>query len=205
MGRGSSGVGAQKATNARDIANMNEAQIKKEIKKAESQLASVQSRIKNATRESGEERALREAFPLGPGGLSRTEAQRQAGRLAERALSRSKRIEADIERRDSLKIRLDLLNRAKNDIAGTGKTQKILNDERKAREIKSVGSSMKWSTTNKGGYSNGGYTPKTIQSGDFKITGSSGRYTVFEKGQRIASASKLSEAKAIAERRKKDG
>lgn len=200
MGRGSSG--AQAPTNARQIENMNEAQISRELAKERRRLASAQRARQQAGAGTTEEDALRQAFPLGTGGLNRTQAQERAGRMATQAVDRGKRLEAAIKRQNDAESRIKKLEAAQREIRGTGKTQAQLAEERRAAQIKAAGSSMKWTTTNAGGFSNGGYTPKTIRSGAFEIRGSSGRFTVYENGNRIGTVSKLAEAKAIAERRR---
>ena len=194
MGRGSSGVGSGgKATNAVAIENMNEAQIDKEIKKAERVIQAAQNTIDRNIRGNATDEALREAFPLGAGGLSRKEAERLTGESTERAVKQAKIVSEAIDKRDTAKSRLERLKSVKKEIHGTGKTLKEKTDS----EIKKASQSdRKWSVVQKGGRTNNGYTPRIIKSGDYEIRGSNGFFRVFSSGNMIATATTLSTAKA---------
>lgn len=204
---GRSGQPKQTPTKATQVENMNEAQIDIETRKAQRALSRVEAQISKLNGVGQEERDLRDAFPLGTGGLSGAAAQRQAGKLAERARVNAGKLSDAIDRRDSLNRQLDRLQRAKKDVAGTGKTQRQIRDERKAAEVRNTAATMKWKTTSKGGFVNGGYMSKVIEAGNYEIHGSSGFYRVYvghgRDAKQIWQSSKLSEAKAYAEKHKK--
>lgn len=219
MGRGRSGKQPgkgkqpkQEPTKAVQVENMNEAQIDLETRKAQRALSRVEAQIDKLRGGSQEERDMRDAFPLGTGGLNRAAAQKKAGQFAERARINAGKLSDALDKRDSLQRQLDRLEKAKQEVAGTGKTQKQVRDEKKAAEVKNTAQTMKWKTTSKGGWvtdSNGtrGYAPKVIQAGSYEIHGSSGFYRVYvghgQDAKQIWTASKLSEAKAYAEKHKK--
>lgn len=199
-GRGASGGIEQSPTNARRVENMNEAQIKMEIAREQRTIKAAENAMRNNDiTQTARSKAMREAFPLGAGG-GRLEEFRKS---AEKDARMAQRYAEANERKNAAQIRLENLKSAQKQIAGTGKTQRQVTEEKRAAAVKSAGSTMKWTTTNKGGWSNGGYTPKTIKSGSFEIKGSSGMFTVYENGKQVGRTSKLSEAKAIAERRKR--
>lgn len=199
--------GKQTPTKATQVENMNEAQIDIETRKAQQALKRTEARIEKLRGVSQEERDLRDAFPLGTGGLSGAAAQRQAGRLAERARINAGKLSEAVNKRESLTKQLDRLQKAKKDVAGTDKTQSQIREERKAAEIKNTAATLKWKTTSKGGWTNGGYASKVIQAGNYEIHGSSGFYRVYvghgRDAKQIWQSSKLSEAKAYAEKHKK--
>ena len=86
----STGKKSDIATNARAIENMNEAQIDNEIKNIKALIAELNKTInKNDTYNSEENKAMREAFPVGVGG---------DGWSKERIKSRNKSIERDVKR-----------------------------------------------------------------------------------------------------------
>lgn len=204
---GKGGQPKQTPTKALQVENMNEAQIDLETRKAQRALSRVEAQIGKLSGASQEERDLRDAFPLGTGGLSGAAAQRQAGKLAERARVNAGKLSDAINKRESLQRQLDRLQSAKKDVAGTGKTQSQIREERKAAEIKNTAATLKWKTASKGGWVNGGYASKVIQAGNYEIHGSSSFYRVYvghgRDAKQIWQSSKLSEAKAYAEKHKK--
>lgn len=212
MGGGSGGGGSslanassnqpkQEATNARFIENMNEAQLKDEIARAKRDITRAEKTMdKNSITNTAEARAMREAFPLGYGG--KTEKQiAQMGKMNERDAHKAKTYTEAYSEKKSAETRIDKLEKALNQVKGTGKTQKEIRSEKTKQAVESAPKSLAWKTTSKGGYtSNGGYHPKIIKAGNFEIHGSSGYYSIYRDGKQVGSTNKLSTAKAYAER-----
>ena len=197
MGRGSSkagGGGGQKPTNARATENMNEAQLNKEISAIDRRLATLQ-RQRQQIVPSSMDNTMREAFPLGSGGLKREQAERLAGRLAEQSASKGRKLENIINEQDGLIKRREAFERARKEVKGTGKTQSELAAERAAREAQAA-SGRKWTTVSKAERTGSSYKPKVIRSGDYEIRGT----TVFYQGKEYARFGNLKTAKAAVER-----
>lgn len=131
-------------TKAKDIENMNEPQLKQEIKKAQRKLNKANSEYQQYSKVSAQEQALRETFPLGTGGLSRIQSEKYSGKLAERALERGKKLEQAINNRKDAENRIKMLNSALKDVKGTDKTQKQIKDEQKKEQIKNNLNNAKW-------------------------------------------------------------
>jgi len=195
---GSSGVPGQTPTKARDIENMNEAQLNIEIGKAKRSLASAtRQRAAASASASASNADMREAFPLGTAGLSRSAANKISGRLSEQSVSIGGKLSAAMEKQQSAEKRIQLLQSAKDRVKGTGKTLKELRQGNSA----SGKSTMKWSTAQKESYSGGALKPRIIKSGSYEIRGSS-VLRVYHNGQQIGTASSLATAKSIAEKHK---
>lgn len=202
-GRGASS-GTMKPTNAVHIENMNEAQIDKELSKVDRRLTTVQKAMDKiaGTKTYKDDMAK---YWLGgfPGGSGITKAQQKQhekyiNKVTENAVKYTK-LNGE---KSTLEQRKKSLESAKNQIKGTGKTQAEIAAERKKALIKNTKSTMKWETVQKHKYDATGYTPKVIKSGEFKISGSNGFYTVYRNDAKLGHFNKLSEAKAIAERLK---
>lgn len=200
-----SGSTSQKPTNAVQIENMNEAQIDKEISKEQRRIASLDRVMqKNDIENTAEAKAMREAFPLGVGGDGWSEQRIKArNRGLERDAKMAKEYTEAYSKKKAAENRIEKLKQAKNEIKGTGKTQREVRADKLKQTVKSTPSTMKWKTTQKGGWSNGGYSPKIIKAGDFEIHGTSGMYSIYRNGKQIGSTSKLSTAKAYAEKMNK--
>lgn len=177
-GSGSSARAGGTATNARNIENMNEAQLNKEIARAKKKIGSY-------------DKAMSES-------QKRTKFERM-DRVVDKAVS----FTSAYDKKQSAQNRLSELQKAKKQISGTGKTQSELaakaKNTAKKNALKSSGS-LKWKTTNKGGYTaDGGYMSKEISAGSYKIRGSSGVFRIYDGSKQIGGASKLSDAKAFVE------
>lgn len=187
----------QKATRARAIENMNEAQLNSEIAKATATREKLQrTKEQTMTSLSSSMQASHKDTPLGFGGQDRSKAvNRYISRERNKFLQAGKKLsETDDELRSTEK-RLANLQRALNEVKGTGQTQR----EKQEQPQKIAPKTMKWATTQKGEYSGGGYRPQIIKSGDYEIRGSSGYYRVYHNGKQLSTVSKLSEAKNFAE------
>lgn len=107
------------------------------------------------------------------------------------------------DKKQSAQNRLSELQKAKKQVSGTGKTQSELAAKAKNTAKKNAlksSESLKWKTTNKGGYTaDGGYMSKEISAGSYKIRGSSGVFRIYDGSKQIGGASKLSDAKAFVE------
>ena len=198
-GSGRNASGNQKATNAKSIENMNEAQLDNEIAKAQRNIDNLDKVMNKNSLDTAENRAMREAFPLGVG--NRSEAQ-------EKALSQ--KIESDVnkavaytnasDKKSAEQSRLKALQDAKSKIAGTGKTEKQMQTEAVKKAVSETPKTLKWQTTQKGGWANGGYAPKIIKAGNIEIHSAGSLYTVYQDGKMIGRTDKLNKAKAAAER-----
>lgn len=173
-GSGSSARAGEVATNARNIENMNEAQLNKEIARTKKKIGSY-------------DKAMSES-------QKRTQFERM-DRVVDKAVS----FTSAYDKKQSAQNRLSELQKAKKQVSGTGKTQSQLSKSAKAAATKS-GNTLKWKTTNKGGYTaDGGYMSKEISAGSYKIRGSSGVFRIYDGSKQIGGASKLSDAKAFVE------
>ena len=206
MAKGSSGIksSGQVPTKARIIDNMNEAQLDIEIKDAKAAIARAEKAMdKNNITNSANAKALQEAFPLGVGGDGWS-AQRKKARDKglERDAKRAKQYTEAYNQKKAAEARLKSLENAKKQVAGTDKTLSQIREEATQKAIKETPTTLKWKTTQKGGWSNGAFAPKIISAGNFQIHGENGFYTIYENGKRLGSTDKLSKAKAYVERRK---
>ena len=79
IGGGGAGIGKQTPTKARDIENMNEAQIDVEFRSTSADIARAEKAMgKNDITNTSDARAMREAFPLGVGGDGWSEEKKRA-------------------------------------------------------------------------------------------------------------------------------
>ena len=199
---GSGGGAAQKPTNARTIENMNEAQLNREIEKQEAYIARMEKTMKaNSITDTAEAKALQNAFPLGVGGDGWTAERKKArDRGLERDVKRAKEYTEAYSNKESAETRLKNLQNAKEKVAGTGKTANQINEANAKKAVESAPKNLKWTQTQKGGWSNGGYSPKIIKAGAFEIHGSDGLYTIYKDGKQLGRTDKLSKAKAYVEK-----
>ena len=193
---------AQEPTKAVKIENMNEAQLNAEIRKTERAIDRAEKTMNsNSVLNRGSERAMRDAFPLGAGGDGWSSSRRrQNSREISRNVSSAKKYTEAADKKTAAETRLQKLKDAKKQVQGTGKTQAKIRAEATKKAVNNTKTTMKWKTTQKGGWSNGGYSPKVIKSGNYEIHGSDGLYSVYKDGRRIGSTSKLSSAKSYVER-----
>lgn len=177
-GSGRSERAGEVATNARNIENMNESQLDKEIARAKKKIGSY-------------DKAMSES-------QKRTQFERM-DRVVDKAVS----FTSAYDKKQSAQNRLSELQKAKKQVSGTGKTQSELAAKAKNTAKKNAlksSNSLKWKTTNKGGYTaDGGYMSKEISAGSYKIRGSSGVFRIYDGSKQIGGASKLSDAKAFVE------
>lgn len=166
------------ATKVRNIENMNEAQLNKEIARTKKKIGSY-------------DKAMSES-------QKRTQFERM-DRVVDKAVS----FTSAYDKKQSAQNRLSKLQKAKKQVSGTGKTQSELAAKAKNTAKKNAlknSDSLKWKTTNKGGYTaDGGYMSKEISAGSYKIRGSSGVFRIYDGSKQIGGASKLSDAKAFVE------
>lgn len=197
---GSSSRAGEAATNARNIENMNEAQLDKEISKLQDKIQNLDASMSKNLEESGYSKAMRDAFPLSSGGAGWSTAGKTIQERERTAsLKKAKNYVDARTQKDAATKKLSVLQKAKKQVSGTGKTQSQLSKSAKAAVTKS-GNTLKWKTTNKGGYTaDGGYMSKEISAGSYKIRGSSGVFRIYDGSRQIGGASKLSDAKAFVE------
>ena len=193
-------VKEQKATNAKLIENMNEAQIDEEIAKAKRIIERDTKTISdNSITNTAEANAMREAFPLGFGAATPQQIKRQA-QINERDARKAATAVKAYDDRKATESRLEKLEKAKKQVGGTGKTQRQISEEKVKTAVSSAPKNLTWKQTQKQSYVNGVYRPKIIKSGDFEIHGSDGFFTVYREGKKVGSVNKLATAKALAEK-----
>ena len=187
----------QKATRARAIENMNEAQLNSEIAKTTAtrdRLRQTKEQTMNSL--SSSMQRMHTETPLGFGKQDRSKTvNNYVSRERNKFLQSGKKLSETEDKLSAAEKRLSNLQRALNDVKGTGQTQR----EKQEQPQKIAPKTMKWATTQKGEYSGGGYKPQIIKSGDYEIHGSSGYYRVYHNGKQLSTVSKLSEAKNFAE------
>lgn len=193
----------QAPTTAKFIENMNEAQINEEIAKAKREIKDAEKAMgKNNITNTAEAKAMREAFPLGYGASTEKQIAKM-GKTNERDAHKAKAYTEAYTKKQTAQTRIENLEKAKKEVSGTGKTQKQINAEKAKKAVETAPKSLKWKTTEKGGWvAGGGYKPKVIKAGNMEIHGESGYYRVFKDGKLIGTTSKLASAKAIAEKKK---
>ena len=180
-------VEAEQATKARFAENMNDTQLDMEIEKTKREIEKAKQQ-REKLKPSSTEKALSEAFPLGSGGLTRSQADKMTGYMSETALNRGLSLEKAIKDQEYAERRL-----------------KALESEKKRRSTpvstpSASSSQMTWKISQKEQYTNGMYKPQVISSGNFAISGKSGFYTISYKGEKLAIAKSQKEAKALTER-----
>lgn len=194
-------IGEQQATKATQIENMNEAQLNKEIARAERAVARAERQMEKNGQPTSYSKALGEAFPLGAGGDGWTAARRrQLNRDTEKTVRNAGEFTKALQDRDNAQNRLNRLNEALNEVKGTGKTQAELKAEKVKQVVDNTQTTLKWKTTQKAKWENGAYTPKIIKAGNIEIRGGDGYYTIYKNGKQVGTTDKLSKAKAYAER-----
>lgn len=186
----------QKPTKAKYIENMNEAQLDLEIAKQ-------QRIIDSANRAMGN---IPQSENIGAIPLTQTmrgKTQSQINRVIERSVGQSRNFTDAYKKRERAQKKLAALQKAKNEVAGTGKTQSELQKKKQEKAKAGAKQTLQWKQTSKGGWEGGGYSPKIIKAGNLEIHGNSGYYSVYKDGVlKMQGVSKLSDAKAYAEKLK---
>lgn len=158
----------QKATRAVQIENMNEAQLNKEIAKAERVIDRAERQMEKSGQQTALGRGLSEQFPLGVGGDGWTAARRrQFNRDTERTVRNAADFTKAMQDRDNAQNRLNQLNKALEDVKGTGKTQSQIREERVQKEVRDTKSTLRWKTVQQSSFNGSSYTPKIIKAGDY--------------------------------------
>ena len=200
----SSAKAGETATKARNVENMNETQLDKEISKLQNKIQNLDASMSKNLEESGYSKAMRDAFPLSSGGAGwSTAGKTRQERERTASLKKAKNYVDARTQKETAEKKLSVLQKAKKQVSGTGKTQSELAAKAKNNAKKNAlksSNSLKWKTTNKGGYTaDGGYMSKEISAGSYKIRGSSGVFRIYDGSKQIGGASKLSDAKAFVE------
>lgn len=186
----------QKPTKAKFIENMNEAQLDLEIAKQQRIIDSADRVMENTPKFENIG-----AMPLDQ--FTRGKTKAQVDKIIERSTSQAKKYTDAYEKKKSAERTLKNLQKAKKEVTGTGKTQKELKEETKKKTQSSTQQTLKWQTKSKGGWSNGGYSPKVIKAGNLEIHGSDGFYSIYKDGKlKMQGINKLSMAKTYAEKLK---
>ena len=188
----------QKATKALQIENMNEAQLEKELDKIYERLDQLDDIMVQATKKTAWEKGMSEAFPLGAGGLNPQQARKLVGRENERSLNRAvKYVEAKNEY-DTLEKRAKLMEKARKQVQGTGKTQKELNAAKTKKRMESAlsSSSREWKkSTEKTAYGN----IAVRKSGDYTIRTTEGTSFIYKGNRQIGMANTVKKAMGFIE------
>lgn len=180
-------------TNALKIENMNEAQLDNEIAKTQREIDRLDSVMKNNTKES----ELTKQFPLGVGGSGwSADRKKQFVKNIESETKQAKNFTDAYKDKESLKNRLDALNKAKEQVKGTGKTQEQL----KQNVINNTQSTINWE---KGKIANpyGKGEINVIKANGYEIRSvDNGFYSIYKDGKSVGNTNKLKDAKAYVER-----
>lgn len=200
-GRGTaSGFPTQTATQATQIENMNEAQLRKEIAKTKGKLTRLQAQRTKLSKPSATAAAMQQAFPLSAGTASTSsQLQKFTGKLAAQTLKQATALTKVIDDQNDATKRLNNLQSALTQVKGTGQTLKQIQQAQTAQAAASNPVTRKWTTVQKQAYSNGSLKPRILKSGEYEIRGTS-VLTIWKNGQQIGGAASLSQAKAIVER-----
>ena len=201
--RGGKRAVGQTPTNAIQIENMNEAQLKQEIAKSNKKLERLQ---KTMNANLGGNTPNVGLIPLNQlngynyktknSAEARRKADKQMTSTVNKAVAYTKaKTEYDAEKKHN-----DALNKALNTVKGTGKTTKQIKDEKLANVAKN--STIKWEkSTQKGQFGN----VTVRKSGDFEIHTTGGTSFTYKNGKQIGMRNKLKDATAFVELYKKRG
>lgn len=113
-GSGSSARAGEVATNARNIENMNEAQLNKEISKLQDKIQNLDASMSRNLEESGYSKAMRDAFPLSSGGAGwSTAGKTRQERERTASLKKAKNYVDARTQKESAAKKLSVLQKAK--------------------------------------------------------------------------------------------
>lgn len=189
-------VTKQKPTNATDTDNMNEAQLLKEIAKAERRSDSAEREADAAFNSSSVQRFndMSRMFPGGVGGSAVTPAYQ---RMVERSSNQILKGVAARERADSYNDRAERLRRAYEITKGSGL---LVHEAKTARAAVGGRLDGKWTKTNNA-FTDGTFGQIGGQkNGEFSIGKVWGSYQVFRGNRLIGRFGKAADAKAIIEK-----
>ena len=200
-GRGSSSAtskvgstNAQQPTKAKSIENMNEAQLRQEIEKTENRLQRQKAKYGEYIGDTEFGKRIAESFPMGVGiatGRNRTNIERDISRSVDRAVKATE-IHKDIESNES---RLKELNKALQQVAGTGKTISQIRQEAE-RKLVSATPTMKWTRSTEENMNK--YT--VYSSGEYMIRYMEGTAFIYKGNEQLGHMQGLAKAKAYVER-----
>lgn len=194
----SSGASAIKATNAKFIENMNEVQIKAEIKNIKNKIIKLDNQIDKARTPTQYEQFMAENFPLGAGQTDKAGINRLS-KSNEKSLKNATQLKEALTEKETANKQLKLLEQAQKQVQGTGKTQKEIQAQQEKAAIKNLATTRKWTKIQDQKMTEGSYTPRVIKSGDYKIQGSDGLYTIYKNDTMLGRTDKLAKAKAFVE------
>ena len=197
--RSSKGASAIKATNAKFVENMNEAQIQQEINKIQNKLDRLDKQIDKLRTPTQYEQFMAENFPLGAGQTDKAGIKRLTKSI-EKGLKNATQLKEALTEKETANKQLKLLEQAQKEVQGTGKTQKEIKAQQEKAAIKNLTPTRKWAKVQDQKMTEkGGYTPRVIKSGDYKIQGSDGLYTIYKNDTMLGRTDKLAKAKAYVE------
>ena len=195
--RSSKGASAIKATNAKFVENMNEAQIQQEINKIQNKLDRLDKQIDKLRTPTQYEQFMAENFPLGAGQTDKAGINRLA-KSNEKSLKNATQLKEALAEQETANKQLKILQNAQKQVQGTGKTQKEIQAQKEKSSIKNNAPTRKWSKTQKESFTGGGLTPQVMQSGDYKLVGKS-IIRIYKNNTLIGQTDKMSKAKAFVE------
>ena len=195
----SGGASAIKATNAKFIENMNEIQIKAEIKNIKNKIIKLDNQIDKARTPTQYQQFMEENFPLGAGQTDKAGINRLS-KSNEKSLKNATQLKEALTEKETANKQLKLLEQAQKQVQGTGKTQKEIQAQQDKAAIKNLTPTRKWAKVQDQKMTEkGGYIPRVIKSGDYKIQGSDGLYTIYKNDTMLGRTEKLTKAKAFVE------
>jgi len=180
-------------TNALKIENMNEAQLDNKIEKTQREIDRLEKIMSNNKMSDN----LSKDFPLGVGGSGwSAERKKQFSQSVERDTIKAKNYTDAYNEKESLNNRLNALNKAKDQIKGTGKTQEQLKQD----AISNTQSTLNWEKGKiQSPYGKG--TINVIKANGYEIRSvDNGFYSIYKDGKSVGNTNKLKDAKAYVER-----
>ena len=182
------------------IENMNESQIDEEIEKTKRDIEYYEKIMdKNKSNKNLDEKG--NYFPLGVGGSGwSVDRKKQFNRDVERATTQASNYTEAYKERESAIKRLENLEKAKEQIKGTGKTLSETQNEAKNKAVNEIvnNSTIQWEKSKiKGVYGD----INVIKTGDYEIHSADGTHFIYKNGKQVGFTSKLKDAKAYVEKR----
>lgn len=173
---------------------MNEAQLDQEIAKQQSIIDQADKTMQaNDMTNTPNAQAMRQAFPLGVGGSGWTQSRiNQRNRQIASDTRMAGAYTAAYQRKQAAETRLANLQAAKQEVAGTGKTQAELRQARQQAAL-AAPKSLKWASTKNG-------SQRVYTAGSMKITHSPGGFFILHANGKQYMFDKLKQAQTVAER-----
>lgn len=191
----------QEPTKAKRLENMNEAQVDLEIAQEQKIIESAQKIMDKNSTESAYMRGMREQFPTGVGGSGWSNAAiKRHQRAVDADMNRINRYTEAANRKQAAEQRLLSLEKIKNQIKGTGKTQKQIREEKVKNAVNKTmqNSTIKWER-----YTDSTAYGKVVvrKAGGYKIRTTDGTSFIYKGDEQLGSTSTVKKAMAYVENR----